>query len=156
MKLHLGCGRRKWDGYINCDLQDSDVDCDIRVLPFDDNSADEIVAIHVVEHFMITEVRWVLADWLRVLRPGGELIIELPCWDKVVSHIKANAPDNMTRWALFGDPSTHKDGFPAVHKWCYSIEEMTKLLGIVGFRDIQCEEPKFHQPSRDMRFKAVK
>lgn len=156
MKLHLGCGRKKWDGFVNCDLSGSDVDCDIRILPFDDDLADEIHAIHVVEHFFITEIQDVLAEWRRVLKPGGILAIELPCWDKVVEHIRKGSPDNFTRWPLFGEPSTHKDGVPALHKWCYSTEEMRRLLDFCGYRNITLETPRYHQPTRDMRYVACK
>lgn len=156
LRLHLGCGRKRWDGFINIDLRDSDMDCDIRALPIPDNSADEIHAIHVVEHFMLTEVHQVLSEWLRVLKPGGMLAIELPCWDKVKKHIANDGPDNMTRWPLFGDPITHKDGIPALHKWCYSKDEMQHVLIGVGFERLICETPKFHVPSRDMRWCAWK
>lgn len=156
MKLHLGCGRKKWDGFVNCDLSGSDVDCDIRILPFGDDLADEIHAIHVVEHFFITEIQDVLAEWRRVLKPGGVLAIELPCWDKVVEHIRKGSPDNFTRWPLFGEPSTHKDGVPALHKWCYSTEEMRRLLDFCGYRNITLETPRYHQPTRDMRYVACK
>ena len=151
MKLHLGCGKKQWEGWLNCDLSGSEYDCDIRKLPFANEYADEIAAIHVVEHFMLTEVTDVLKDWHRVLKQGGVLTIELPCWDKVVEHIRKGSPDNMTRWPLFGDPRTHVDGFPALHKWCYSVQEMHKLLGHCGFVDIQEKVPHFHQPTRDMR-----
>ena len=63
MKLHLGCGKRRFDGYINCDLHNSDMDMDIRRLPFDDESVDEIIAIHVCEHFYVREILGVLKDW---------------------------------------------------------------------------------------------
>jgi predicted SAM-dependent methyltransferase len=156
MKLHLGCGNKKWDDYINIDLKWSDWDCDITKLPFGSETAEEIVAIHVVEHFLITEVSNVLAGWRRVLKEGGALVLELPCWDKVKEHIKSDGPENMTRWALYGEPSTHKDGFPALHKWCYSRQEMNALLKSVGFSKIKEETPLFHQPSRDMRWVATK
>lgn len=156
MKLHLGCGNKRFEGYLNIDLQGSELDCDIRKLPFDDEYSEEIVAIHVVEHFMITEVADILKEWRRVLKPGGILTIELPCWDKVQEHIKKGSPDNMTRWPLFGDPRTHVDGFPAVHKWCYSRQEMGNLLKHVGFTEVIEETPKFHVPSRDMRWISKK
>lgn len=156
MKLHLGCGRKKWPGYVNCDLSGSDMDCDIRFLPFDDDTAEEIAAIHVVEHFFITEIAGILAEWRRVLKPAGRLVIELPCWDKVQALVSAGAPENMTRWALYGEPKTHKDGIPALHKWCWSRGEMAGILEHVGFTGVQEETPLFHQPARDMRFIAVK
>lgn len=156
MKLHLGCGRKKWDGFLNVDLKDSDHDCDIRQLPFEDESSEEIHAIHVCEHFLITEIVPVLEEWRRVLKQGGLLCIELPCWDKVKRHIANGGPENMTRWALYGEPRTHKDGIPALHKWCYSVAEMAELLRIAGFSMVASETPLFHQPSRDMRLIAVK
>lgn len=156
MRLHLGCGRKKWDGFINCDLRDSDLDCDIRKLPFDDEEVEEIHAIHVSEHFMLTEIKGVLTEWKRVLKIGGVLVLELPCWDKVKEHIKKDSPENMTRWALYGDPSTHKDGIPALHKWCWSMSEMERLLKLVGFSRVEHETPKFHQPIRDMRIVSFK
>jgi predicted SAM-dependent methyltransferase len=132
------------------------MDCDIRELPLGDETVDEIAAIHVVEHFFITEIKSVLIEWQRVLKSGGKLIIELPCWDKVQTHIKAESPENFTRWALYGEPRTHKDGVPALHKWCWSMREMHGLLDHLGFTDIKSETPLFHQPSRDMRFVATK
>jgi len=41
LKLHLGCGNRHFDGYVNIDLRKTratDLVCDIRKLPYPDNS----------------------------------------------------------------------------------------------------------------------
>lgn len=156
MKLNLGCGKRRWPGFVNVDLKDSDRDCDIRKLPFADESADEIHAIHVCEHFLITEILSILKEWRRVLKTGGKLIVELPCWDKVRIHISKDEADNMTRWALYGAPKTHKDGIPAVHKWCWSLDEFRHLLITAGFEAVKSEPPKYHVPNRDMRLVATK
>lgn len=149
MKLHLGCGKKILDGYENIDLP-----TDVRFI--DSGDVEEILAVHVVEHFLITEVLWIIKNWYKALDVGGSLIVELPCWDSVRRLIKADASENMTRWALYGEPSTHKDGFPAVHKWCYSKDEMRKILELAGFSEILEERPKYHVPERDMRFVAIK
>lgn len=156
MRLHLGCGKKKWPGFINCDLSYSDHDGDIRKLSFADDSADEIHAIHVCEHFFITEIAAILTEWKRVLKPGGILCVELPCWDKVQTFIGQGAPEQLTRWALYGAPDTHKDGVPALHKWCWSLMEFYELLKMVGFSDVYAEPCKFHVPNRDMRWVAIK
>ncbi len=54
MKLHLGCGNDYKKGYVNCDIS-KDVNPDVIVditkkLPFKDNSVDEIIMNHVLEH----------------------------------------------------------------------------------------------------------
>lgn len=156
MKLHLGCGKRRFEGFINIDLHDSDHDCDIRKLPFDSDSADEIVAIHVCEHFYIHDILDVIKEWRRVLKPGGVMVLELPCLDKVLMHFHNGSPENMTLWPLYGDPRTHKDGEPALHKWCWSIEQFGQLLKVAGFDKIKYETPHYHQPTRDMRWVCTK
>lgn len=156
MKLNLGCGDKKWDGFINVDLNNADVNCDIRKLPFPDESAEEIHAIHVCEHFYVLEIFGVLKDWKRVLKPGGKLCIELPCWDKIKAGIIAGVQDEAVKCAIFGDPMTHKDGEPALHKWCWGTEGMTGLLKRAGFSEIEVKTPLFHVPDRDMRIEAVK
>lgn len=54
MKLNIGCGRKKIEDYINCDISRSvnpDIILDLeKPLPFIDNSVDEIVLSHVLEH----------------------------------------------------------------------------------------------------------
>ena len=156
MRLHLGCGKRHLDGWLNIDLFGSDHDCDIRKLPFDDESAEEIMAIHVCEHFYVTEILSVLKEWRRVLKPGGKMVLELPCLDKVLIHFANGSPENFTLWPLYGDPNTHKDGEPALHKWSWSKSQFKALLKAVGFDEITEETPHYHQPSRDMRWIAIK
>ena len=156
MKLHLGCGKRRFPGWINIDLHNSDHDCDIRKLPFDDDSTDEICSIHCVEHFYVTEIKNILIEWRRVLKPGGKITLELPCLDKVLWHFQNGSPENFTLWPLYGDPRTHVDGEPALHKWCWSREQFRALLNSVGLNGVTEETPKFHQPTRDMRWVAIK
>jgi len=54
LKLHIGCGLDKKDGYINCDISpevepDKIVDLE-KKLPFKDNSVGEVFMSHVLEH----------------------------------------------------------------------------------------------------------
>lgn len=156
MKLHLGCGKRRFDGYLNIDLRDSDMDCDIRKLPFGNDEAEEIIAVHVFEHFYLHEAGQVLAEWFRVLKTDGKLILELPCYDKVIGHIKQEHADNLTRWAMFGDPRTHIDGEPALHKWIWYMDELAQLMFNTGFKRVTHEPVMFHRPDRDMRLVGVK
>lgn len=54
MKLNLGCGNDKRKGYINCDFSpkvnpDKIINLE-KKLPFKNNSMEEILAFHVLEH----------------------------------------------------------------------------------------------------------
>lgn len=168
MKLNLGSGNRKMvgDGWINVDLPDNwcsskpEIVHDItKPLPFDDESADVIQAIHVFEHMYRYDADAILIDWVRVLKPGGLLVLELPCLDKIINifnHCIKNQhdlPENMTLWGLYGDP---KYANPAmVHRWCYSFTELTSMLELNGLT-VRSEKPQTHQPLRDMRLEGRK
>jgi predicted SAM-dependent methyltransferase len=78
MRINLGAGAAKLDGYLNCDVEH-----DIRKLDFPDNSADEIRASHVLEHVSHRETGIVLAEFLRILKPGGLLKIAVPDFSKI-------------------------------------------------------------------------
>ena len=85
LKINLGCGDKSVPGYLNVDIVDErasnmpDIVCDIRDLSiFESNIADEVMAIHVIEHFYHWEVGDLLREWVRVLKPGGKLILECP------------------------------------------------------------------------------
>src|SRR5688572_18277154 len=77
VKLHLGSGKLYWHGWTNIDLysQRADARWDLTKLELPDNYADVAVAIHVIEHFYEWDAPAVLAEWQRVLRPGGRLIL---------------------------------------------------------------------------------
>ncbi|MEL7499574.1 MAG: class I SAM-dependent methyltransferase [Planctomycetota bacterium] len=50
-------------------------------LPFEDNSFDVVTSWHVIEH--VEDVKATLAEWYRVVKPGGILVLETPdsqCW----------------------------------------------------------------------------
>lgn len=83
IKLHLGCGKDYRTGYVNVDLyvdEHTKVDQQFNAnsIPYADNSVDEILALHVIEHFDFHESQKVLNEWYRVLRPGGKLVVETP------------------------------------------------------------------------------
>ena len=101
-----------------------------------------------------------LTDWLRVLKPGGKLIIELPCMDKVMRYM-ANVAERKTMmsptfswWALWGDPK--EKNTLMCHKWGYTVMMMQQLLTKCGYQNVKYMKPLYHFPQRDMRFEATK
>lgn len=57
----------------------TDIVCDARKLDIiDDNTYDTVTGIHVLEHFHFFEAPSLLKEWLRVLKPGGLLHLEVP------------------------------------------------------------------------------
>lgn len=75
MKLNLGCGYRKLDGFVNIDVRpcvNPDLVADIcDGLPFPDASVESVVAVDFLEHIPIGKTVGVIEEIYRVLVPGG-------------------------------------------------------------------------------------
>lgn len=87
-KLHLGCGSRRFAGWLNVDLIDSDFNVDLAKmpLPFPDNSFEVIVSQQVIEHLRLEiELIPLFHELFRVLRPEGCLWISCPDMEKICS-----------------------------------------------------------------------
>jgi len=85
LKLNLGCGYRKLDGYVNADkYPDSGPDLllDLEVLPwpFPDNAATHVFISHVLEHIGQSPALFLrlMQELYRVCAPQAEVIICVP------------------------------------------------------------------------------
>jgi len=170
LRLNLGCGDKILAGYINVDVAESrggkrpDVLCDLRRLhSFADDSADEILSVHVIEHFWRWEVKAILAEWIRILKPGGKMVIECPnllsaCEEllRQPSVASGEGPEGQrSMWVFYGDPKWQDPLM--VHRWGYSPESLTKLLVEMGLTQVQQEPAQFKlREPRDMRVVGYK
>lgn len=96
--IDIGCGEPP---HINlgegihvtrCDIRDEcrpDFRVDVRNLPFADGYFDIVFSSHVLEHFSRLECLDVLDEWVRVLKPEGELRLILPNINWAVEQFKA-------------------------------------------------------------------
>lgn len=154
VSLNIGAGRCIWPDWIN------DTSSDFRHLPYGGGTIDRIAGIHVLEHVYEWEAAPMLTEWKRTLKPGGLLILELPCMDKVLHYMavaiqkKEALAGFMSWWPLWGDPK-HRDPL-MTHKWGYTKQMVIDLLTSVGFEDITVKQPNYHFPMRDMRIEAYK
>jgi SAM-dependent methyltransferase len=165
LRLNLGCGDKILPGYVNVDVAESragkqpDVLCDLhRLTPFADASADEILSVHVVEHFWRWEVLDVLREWVRVLRPGGRMILECPnlisaCEAFLADPERMSGPGNegqRTMWVFYGDPAWQDPLM--VHRWGYTPQSLARLMQEAGLVNVRQEPAQFKlREPRDMR-----
>lgn len=84
MKIDLGCGKRKREGFIGVDsrpFDGVDIVCDLsKRWPWADNSVEEVHASHVVEHFDAAQRVHFVNELYRVLKVGGKATIITPHW----------------------------------------------------------------------------
>jgi len=81
MKIELGCGQTKKDGYIGVDLvPEADIQKDMYeyLKSLSDNSVDAIRAFHSLEHLSKDEFLKVMNEILRVCKNGSFLEIGVP------------------------------------------------------------------------------
>ena len=92
MKLHLGCGNDYKEGYFNCDLSEQvNPDKVINLekpLPFENDSVDEIIAYHILEH--INNFIPLMHEIHRVCKKGAKIFIKTPFY---------------TGWGQYNDPT---------------------------------------------------
>jgi len=102
--LHLGCGTKYIDkpGFVNIDgnlFCRKDLWLDITIgLPFPNNSIDGIFASHFLEHFNENQVRKVLGESYRVLKPGGTIRLVTPNLRKAIDAYLAGDPSFFSDW----------------------------------------------------------
>ncbi len=158
MRLNIGCGGRRITGYTGVDAVQrpaADIIARADKIPLPSGSVDEIMAIHLFEHFYRWECDTVIAEWKRLLKPGGLLVLELPdlmkaCRNVVDGVMKGGKdPDQLTMWALYGDPR-QGDQYMA-HRWAWSPVTLGEFLTKNGFSDIREEATLFHPAGREHR-----
>ena len=82
MKIEIGGGRTaRGDGFVNLDqIPEADIVIDLEsgVLPFADDSIDEVYSAHCLEHVQNAEK--ILAEILRVCKAGAPVELRFPHW----------------------------------------------------------------------------
>jgi len=80
--LEIGCGGSRLPEFETLDIvggPNMDYVYDAaKPLPFKDNTFDLIYASHVLEHIPWYKTEEVLREWVRILKPGGQLEVWVP------------------------------------------------------------------------------
>jgi predicted SAM-dependent methyltransferase len=150
IKLHLGCGDIRKEGYVNIDHRKTDATdevMDCRFLEaYEDESADVIESYHLIEHLPRPHsheenVNDALKNWYNVLKPGGKLVIECPDFHETVRDYWEN--NNKARKNnIYGLDRFEGD----THRWGYEFDELKSMLQAAGYTDIKRKPPTdFHR-----------
>jgi predicted SAM-dependent methyltransferase/tetratricopeptide (TPR) repeat protein len=158
MKLNIGCGKQYKVGFINIDAYDAtvaDMIMSAHALAYPSNTVEEIEVKQLIEHLGYVCTRYALAEWFRVLKPGGTLCIETPDIERSFQeYLKGNheTKKELLPW-IFGVDSpgmTHRLCFPEV-----LLEDFLKKTGFTALKksfvmqqnknptlQIRCKKPK--------------
>lgn len=170
MRLNVGCGGRRLPGYTGVDVTTrpaADIVAPAGAIPLPDGSCEEVMAIHLFEHLLPWEAPAVLAEWHRLLKPGGRLVLEMPdlrkCCENVLTILAGGTilagkhPNQAGMWGLYGDERL-EDPY-MLHRWGYTFQTIRPMLEAAGFREITEHPTVFHpigRNVRDFRVEAVR
>jgi SAM-dependent methyltransferase len=171
MKINFACGKQTWPDFYCIDavchpkatrepdllhvLKFGKTGQILNPLPLPDGCAVELHSYHFLEHVYAWEAVNLVAEWRRLLRPGGLLVLELPNIESAARNLLAGMPDQMSMWGFYGDPA-HTDPFMC-HRWGYTPKTAKRLLETQGFRNVVVKPPQTHgaRSNRDMRLEAI-
>ena len=129
LRLNLGAGAVPLDGYENLDRATGQ---EVYPLPYADGSAEMIRASHVLEHFSHRETMKVLAEWVRVLEPGGWLRVAVPDFDRIIECYESGGQYPIEGWLMGGhvDANDH-------HGAIFAEEPLAHALQIAGLVEVR-------------------
>jgi len=136
LMLHLGCGERHFEGYVNIDWRKTratDLVCDIKKLPYPDFGIELIETYHVIEHLPRHDLLKALKEWNRVLKSKGKLIIEYPDFDTNIREYLEGKNSEMQLHYIYG-----RQRFPGdTHYFGYNFERLKDILEKCGFTEVR-------------------
>lgn len=143
MKLNLGCGNLKLEGYTNIDIDpvigpDQVFDFTGR-WPYKDESIDEIVCYHTIEHIVKAKHDNIYGECFRTLKPDGKLVLTFPEFLECVKNWETNLRGQRDFWeaTIFGRQASPHD----YHVSLMNRELVARQLINNGFR-IQFKGPE--------------
>lgn len=150
MKLHLGCGIRYIDGWVNIDWSDKykvdySIDLGTTPLPCEDGQADRVISSHLIEHLNRWEGMFHLKEIYRTMKPGAKFTLAFPCLRRIIDCYEGRDRSvNVVKnddWLIEAIFETQKDE-TIIHKYGYTTGTMTRLLIETGFKDVtEIREP---------------
>jgi SAM-dependent methyltransferase len=162
IRLDIGAGPHRLPDFIPVDCKNGGEAFPLSVPEMGgavpDQSVDEIRASHVLEHFSHLARRDVLAEWVRVLKPGGKLRIAVPDFDRIIAARAAGMPwpieqylmgghtdDADMHGGIFDEPGTARmmrtAGLRSIRRWRSEIPDCASLPISLNLEGIKAPKP---------------
>lgn len=149
VKLNIGSGSNKIDGFINIDSQEENkpdliLDISKSPLPYSTDSVDEIVFFHCIEHIVEKMHDTILREFFRVLKLGGKFIISYPEFLKCSKAYEENfkGQRDFFKATIYGRQSHAGDFHVALMDSQFFKTRLIRL----GFECLEIKEESAHEP----------
>ena len=146
LKLNLGCGGVYLPGFVNIDkvawgTLGADVIADVLDLNmYADSEVDYIHAYGLLEHIPPWDTSRALTEWLRVLRPGGTIHIEVPDLYRVFEGwlVTGDLDEQLAINLIYGGNKEPNKIYPDQHHLTgFSLSRLAQIMSRAGFEDIR-------------------
>jgi len=159
-QLEIGAGASKRQDWLTLDMcRGADIYWDLRKkMPFQDSIFERVYCSHVLEHFSYPELKLLLLEILRILRPGGEFSIVVPDASLYVdAYINRENTETLLRYKPAVVSSKPMDILNYMfymeghHKFMFDEENLTYHCEETGFTDCKLRsfDPIIDMESRD-------
>lgn len=149
--LHIGSGGLKINDFLNFDA-DVFINCDVVAksdrINLGNNAVGTIYASHLFEHIPRARTAEVVAEWYRVLKPGGKLYLCVPDLEVLarlyLDNLKNYETENakylvdMASNIIYGGQTDKYD----FHYYGYSFVTIKSLLTSLGFSAVELFDRK--------------
>ena len=141
LRLHIGCGAQRLDGWINIDLKklpEVDVVHDVRRgLPF--SGVRGVFAEHFLEHLEVDAALDFLLAVHRALAPAGRLRLSTPNLDWVWRHLysAAGSGDRDPSGKILMAMHTNRAFYGWRHRFLWNRPLLEKALTASGFEEVE-------------------
>jgi len=148
LRVEIGSGAFPSAGYVHVDAdrmaRHVEHIASASSLPFADNTVEELLAIHILEHVHASALLQTLREWRRVVRPGGFAQIHVPDAATVFAAYLDSPPEN--KWTvmipIFGMTSHARFGQPGArdlerHHVIYDFPLLERVLLDAGFDQVE-------------------
>lgn len=141
--LHVGCGTTNSPEFINIDARPLAhvhiaTDDITSLRDFETGTVDLVYMCHILEHIKASELKGVLSEMKRVLKPGGVLRLSVPDFDRLVEVYNACGKDiTVISKQLMGG----QDHQYNIHYCVFNHRRLSELLKEAGFRKVMPWDP---------------
>jgi len=144
VKLNLGSGAHTWENYINIDLNPEvskpDIVGDILDLSmFANETVDEVVTYHVIEHLGHRKIAKFFQECFRVLKDKGKLIFETPDLGAAIEefaklkHNSGEIKGDMGEGSIYETLYGGQQDAGSFHISCFTKYQLMVLLKMAGW-----------------------
>lgn len=137
LNLHLGCGTKHIEGYVNIDIRFLPKVDEVNNIKFlrnyKENTVDTIYACHVLEHFSRWDYENVLRRWYELLKPNGILRVAVPNFKSVCNYYSKTQDLQTVMGILYGGQDYDEN----YHYVAFDFVTLSNSLRKVGFTKVK-------------------